>query len=387
MSGQVAITPRGVKLRYPTTSKPYYRLDYVLGGRRRQLSVGRDETLAWAEAMRADALLAVEDGDLGELAAEAMLEAWFEEGCTHWAETYKVGNRDLLDNHLIPAFGHVAVADLRRSHIKEAIDLGSTVRMREVIRAACSSALHWAVSQGWVQVAAPTLLPPVSRADKIAAKSQTTVVTQDEIPDFADVDALVTFMRADRQPKAKKGRVAPQEEYRSYLPLVAAYCGLRLGEVLALKGDDIDGDLLRVDEQVQFVRGQGNVLLPPKSGKSRTVVIPSQTGKWDLLGWLTGRAEQVGPGGLLFPAPRGGVWSANAFRKAAFSPARDAVWTGKTWTFHSLRHLYCTDLLSRGVAINDVAAMAGHSSPLVTASIYVNKQASTLDRVRSHLAQ
>jgi len=117
MSGQVALTPHGVKMRYPTASKPYYRLDYVLGGRRRQLSVGKDEDAAWVAAMHADGLLAVEDGDLGELGAVAMLEAWYEEGCSHWAETYKVGNRDLLDKHLIPAFGHVAVAELRRSHV------------------------------------------------------------------------------------------------------------------------------------------------------------------------------------------------------------------------------------------------------------------------------
>ena len=385
MSGQVWETPHGVKMRFPTASKPYYRLDYVLGGRRRQLSVGKDQEAAWAEAVRADGLLALEDGDLGELAAEAMFEAWYEEGCEHWSETYKVGNRDILDNHVIPALGHIAVAQLRRAHLKDAVESGSTARMRAVIRSACSSALHWAVSQNWVAVPAASLLPPVSKADKVAAAAKPEVVDPEDIPSIAEVYALAEAMKADRQPRAKKGRVAPQATYRAYMPLVAAFCGLRIGEVLALRGKDVDGDLLRVDEQVQFVRGQGTRMLPPKSGKSRTVVIPPDTGEWGLLEWLGERAEEVGPNGLLFPAPRGGVWTANAFRKAAFDPAKKLAWPGKDWTFHTLRHVYCTELLAKGVALNDVAAMAGHSSPMVTATKYVNRQAATFDRVRSKL--
>lgn len=381
MSAVVWDTPNGVRLRFPTDSKPYFRLDYVLGGRRRQPSVGKDRDAAWAEALRVDVLVAVDDGDLGELSAGDMFQAWFDEGTTHWSNRYRLTNQDTLKNHILPTVDGIAVADLRRSHIAAVIHTGSTPRVQEVIRSACSAALKWAEQQGWLTHSAASLLPPKPRVK--ASRSPMDAIDPDEIPDMVDVLALADWMAKPRQPKRKKGRVSPQPEERPYTVLVAAFCGLRLGEMLALRGKHVQGDVLHVKEQVQNIRGQGLVVSAPKWGSSRSVIIPQKAGEWPLAEWLQARAEQVGPDGLLFPSASGGVWDVSNYRRHVFNPARAAVWPGKKWSYHSLRHTFCTHLISQGVAINDVASMAGHSSPMVTANIYVGRQASALDRVRS----
>jgi integrase len=218
-----------------------------------------------------------------------------------------------------------------------------------------------------------------------AGRSASEPLDSTEIPDTSDVLALAEWMAQPRQPKAKKGRVVEQAEYRQYTVLVAAFCGLRLGEMLALRGRHVNGDVLTVSEQVQYVRGQGNIVVTPKWGSSRKVLVPAKAGRWNLAEWLAKRAKQVGPDGLLFPAPNGGLWVATNYRKHVLDPARAAVWPGRKWSYHSMRHTFCTSLLTQGVSINDVAAMAGHSSPLVTANIYIGKQASAIDRVRKVL--
>jgi hypothetical protein len=48
--------------------------------------------------------------------------------------------------------------------------------------------------------------------------------------------------------------------------------------------------------------------------------------------------------------------------------------------------VYCTELLAKGLALEAAAAIAGHSSPLLTVSFYVNRQTATLERIRLRLA-
>lgn len=381
MSNDVWETPHGVKMRFPTDSKPYYRLDYVLGGKRRQPSVGKDQDIAWAEALRADTLVAVDDGDLSELSAADMFEAWYAEGCTHWTDHYKNDNRDLLDRHILHNVQHVAVADLRRSHIAAAVADANTVRMSETVRAACSSALKWAEQQGWIQATATSLLPPKPR--KTAGRAPGEKLDPSEIPDVSDVLALAECVAQPRRATHKRGRTFTPPEYRKYTILIGGFCGLRIGEMLALRGSAVQGDLINVTEQVQYIRGKGLVVTAPKWGSVRQVVVPAQAGEYQLAEWVQARAEEVGPNGLLFPAPNGGLWDPHNYRDAVVDPARAQVWAGKKWTYHSLRHTFCTSLLAQNVSIADVASMAGHKSTNVTAGTYIGKQASALDRVRS----
>lgn len=104
------------------------------------------------------------------------------------------------------------------------------------------------------------------------------------------------------------------------------------------------------------------------------------------------RAEQeagANPLGLVFPAPRGGHWRSFNFNRRVLQPAfqaagwRDADGDGE-WTWHSLRHVFCTTaLFTWKLDATDVSRMAGHANYRITLDLYVGTTAGILDRART----
>jgi integrase len=107
------------------------------------------------------------------------------------------------------------------------------------------------------------------------------------------------------------------------------------------------------------------------------------------------RAEQkdgVNPLGLVFPSPTGKYWRssnhnrnvlARAYLKAGW---RDTAGEGR-WTWHSLRHVFCTTaLFTWKLDVTDVSRMAGHANYRVTLDMYVGTTAGVLDRARAATA-
>ena len=105
------------------------------------------------------------------------------------------------------------------------------------------------------------------------------------------------------------------------------------------------------------------------------------------------RAEReagVNPLGLLFPSPKGKQWRSSNFNRNVLKPAylaagwRDADGNGG-WTWHSLRHVFCTTaLFTWKLDPTDVSCMAGHANvPDHAADMYVGTTAGVLDRART----
>ena len=62
---------------------------------------------------------------------------------------------------------------------------------------------------------------------------------------------------------------------------------------------------------------------------------------------------------------------------------RDRDGNGR-WTWHSLRHVFCTTaLFTWKLEATDVSRMAGHSSYRITLDMYVGTTAGVLDRART----
>ena len=104
------------------------------------------------------------------------------------------------------------------------------------------------------------------------------------------------------------------------------------------------------------------------------------------------RAEQeagTNPLGLVFPSPRGGHWRSSNFSRRVLGPAyRAAGWRGVggngRWTWHSLRHVFCTTaLFTWKLDATDVSRMAGHANYRITLDMYVGTTAGVLDRART----
>ena len=162
-----------------------------------------------------------------------------------------------------------------------------------------------------------------------------------------------------------------------YMPtLLAAYTGLRRGEVLALRWKDINfaESSLTVAQSVDIVRGKLVVAEPKTDRSRRTIKLPAR-----LLPELKQHRKeqaamrlQLGLGkdsaDLVFTSAEGEMLSLTAL-SVIFARQVRATGVKKT-KFHGLRHLHITHLLRSGVPVHVVSARAGHARPSVTLDTY-----------------
>jgi integrase len=183
------------------------------------------------------------------------------------------------------------------------------------------------------------------------------------------------------------------------MALTAAYSGLRWGELAALTIGQVDAGtrVISVDRKVVEVAGHLYVEAP-KNRKHRRTIYPRRTpGGYPLAERLAARIEQAraeqeagrNPLGLIFPSPRGKHWRSSNFDRRVLAPAylatgwRDGDGNGN-WTWHSLRHVFCTTaLFTWKLDATDVSRMAGHANYRITLDMYVGATAGVLDRART----
>jgi integrase len=208
-----------------------------------------------------------------------------------------------------------------------------------------------------------------------------------EIPSDSDIGKLGRALAA--------GRHGERDEL---MASTAAYSGLRWGELTALTIGQVDqaGRVITVDRQVIEVAGH-LYTEAPKCRKYRKTIYPRRTPDgYPLAGKLAARIEQAAaeheagtnPLGLIFPSPTGKHWRSSNFNRNVLKRAytavgwRDADGNGR-WTWHSLRHVFCTTaLFTWKLDPTDVSCMAGHANVRTTLLMYVGSTAGVLDRAR-----
>jgi integrase len=203
------------------------------------------------------------------------------------------------------------------------------------------------------------------------------------------------------QDVARLGRALAAAQGGGYelMACFAAYTGLRWGELAALTADQIDPRTrtVTVDRKVIEIGGR-QYIEPPKGRKQRRTIYPSTTpAGYSLAEALAARLDEVraeqsagsNPEGLVFPSPRGQYWRSSNFARRVLAPAyrtagwRDADGQGP-WTWHSLRHVFCTTaLFTWNIDAADVSRLAGHASIRITLDMYIGTTAGTLDRART----
>jgi len=163
--------------------------------------------------------------------------------------------------------------------------------------------------------------------------------------------------------------------------------GLRPGEVLGLLWDDIDLDGARMEVQrsLHSSKVEGRYLGDVKTkGSKRTIQLPRnvvsdlrvhrerQSDEREVAGELWTEL------GLVFPTALGLLSDPRYYRRS-FQAATVRAGLGKEWTPHELRHS-CLSLLSeKGVPLEKLADLAGHSSTRMTAEVYRHRVAPSVD--------
>lgn len=150
---------------------------------------------------------------------------------------------------------------------------------------------------------------------------------------------------------------------------LAAYTGLRAGEICALRVGRLD--LLRsrvlIAESVTEVEGYGLVFGEPKTNERRSVTLPAFL-RDDLGAHLAGRTSE--PADFVFPSATGGVLRHKMFYKRMFKPAVVNAGLPPAMRFHDLRHTCASLCIALGAHPKAIQERLGHSSITVTLDRY-----------------
>lgn len=144
--------------------------------------------------------------------------------------------------------------------------------------------------------------------------------------------------------------------------LLAAWCGLRFGELVELRRKDFDNKqgALRVSRAVTWVGGKAVAGTPKSDAGTRIVAIPPHL--------LPAVAEHLlqraakGRDGLLFTAVDGTSHLTHDMLKKPFNRARQGAGRPDL-RFHDLRHTGAVLAAQTGATLAELMARLGHSTP------------------------
>lgn len=335
----------------------------------------------------------------GERAADRALEAWIselEEQRTRDARRLTVAGladrwiaaiadheirlktvafyRDNLRLHVLPAIGAIGALELQPSDLtrlyaaKRAAGLSET-SIRHV-HATVDALYAWSIRE---QILESNPCRRVKKRQRPRQERRELVTWDQET--IARALALAVERRRGREP-------TPIRLVR--IPLVlAAWCGLRDGEICGLRWSDLDLErgILTVARGVQYAGGELHVMPPKSKTSARSIPIAAPVveilaehkraqdelrlahrGRWNRLGYVLCTRD----GGPCNPDTISSTW-ARFVRSRELPPI----------TLHGLRHSYATDLFEHAAggaesALKIVQERLGHSSPAITAAIYLH---------------
>ena len=164
---------------------------------------------------------------------------------------------------------------------------------------------------------------------------------------------------------------------------IALFTGLRLGDVVNLRWDEIDNDRFNSDVQKRGTRPGFIIVKPMKTArKNKVVELPVHPALRQLLD----EHRQIEPGEFLFPLERsqyaqhsGGITSKiQEFFESCGIKTTELSANGERRRaivrvgFHSLRHSFVSLCAKAGTPMHIVQKLVGHGSPLLTSDVYTH---------------
>lgn len=267
-----------------------------------------------------------------------ILETWKDEHSQtvgyKTAESYNAPCRRILD-----AFGDDAPEEITAARVQAFISsLGKRGYARRTVQLhhdILSMAFDYCVLHGYVQVS-PMAAVSIPKGLKVSRRA---------VPEDAALAAIKA--RTDVS-------LAP-------LVLTCLYAGLRRGEALALRQEDVDRKhrVIHVTKAVEFIGNRPEIKLPKTATGIRDVPIPS------ILLPLLPKGK-----GYLFPGEDPDTpMTKTMFRKRWLKYCKEI---GYDVTPHQLRHGYATFLYEAGVPVLAAQKMLGHANASTTMNIYTH---------------
>ena len=284
------------------------------------------------------------------------LDRWLSD-CVRDSVRQSTFDRDsyLVCSHIKPTLGRIKLNKLSPVHVqafyRHRLDAGglsaSTVnKIHTVLHKALSQAMQWDLIPRNVTEAVKAPRPGGKEVRPLSPEQAKT---------------LLEAVRGDRL---------------EALYVVAIATGLRQGELLALKWEDVEleNGIIRVKRTLTRTGGKYTVG-PPKSNRSRSVGLTKRAVEAlrTHLSLQLEEMERIGslyqPGGLVFANNSGGTINPSNLRQRSLAPLLKKAGLPHI-RFHDLRHTCATLLLSRNVNPKIVSEMLGHASIAITLNTY-----------------
>jgi integrase len=330
---------------------------YTAKGRKRKTLYGR--TRAEVAAKLSKALSERESGihfDAGNLTLEDYLDRWL---IVSVQDTVRQRTWERYEQiarlHIKPALGKLRLKALTPTHVRslyrEKLDTGLATRTVQYIHTTLHKALKDAVADALV----PRNVTEGIKAPRPKRK-EVNALSADQVQMF------LSMARGDRF---------------EALYIVAVHCGLREGELLGLRWEDIDLDTgtLAVRRTLSETKSSGHIFEPPKNEKGRNVRLTNSAIEALKRHRAAQNEERLRLGtlwqdqGLVFPSRKGTTMNAKNLTSRSFKPILEQAGLPNI-RLHDLRHTCATLLLSRGVHPKLVQELLGHATISITLDTY-----------------
>jgi integrase len=257
-----------------------------------------------------------------------------------------------LNAHVVPAFRNCEATDIGRYDIERFLAERAQKYCRNTLRGmrvSMGRVLSWAVECGWIEKNPCSGIKLPQAGKKIVR----------------------TVLKAEQSVAIANGL---QEPY-STLVLFLAATGLRIGEAIAIKWTDFDGDVLRISRRIY----EGKEGSPKSEDSERSLPIPAV---------LLSRMRSLGGNEWVFRSREGTpVNPGNALKRYIRPVTKKLGINIGGW--HDFRHSLTTGLLRSGVSPKVVSDLLGHADVNITLNIYdhpnVEDFRAPLNRVASEL--
>jgi len=261
-------------------------------------------------------------------------------------QSYAKTSMGVMNNYLIPVFGKKEIKEIKSYEIEKWLDSLSGKGLSNT-----TARFYLAIFKIMLKEAVRRDILKVNPADSVMPLKDDTVrrgvLNQDE------VTAIFNY--------EERGEIW-DDELSYYANLLSACTGMRMGEILAVRGECLMSDYIRVDKQFKERYG----LCDTKSHYAREVIIPEQ-----LMTVLKEYSERNN-GGYVFSKSGGKRPMDQRSLRDRLNKAMknigidDEERRKRNICFHSWRHYLNTTMRSNNIMDGKLRAMVGHSSQEMT---------------------
>jgi integrase len=286
--------------------------------------------------------------------------------------------QEIIDCHIAPALGSVPLAKLSPLAIETVYAEARHARTGNPLSGTTLRHIHRCFSESVKDALRLGAMVGANPFDRVIAPKATTdrrrTMTPEEVRRLLAVASDPANYDSPRTDKCSLSNFAT-------LYHVTAYTGMREGELLALRWQDVEpleAGIIRVRRSLSWLSGEPYQFKDAKteSGErdiaiGQTVIDALTSHKLEQRKAIDRAGGKYRTQGLVFADGLGGPLSpTGAFRSTWSRVTKLAGLEG--FTFHDLRHSHLSLMLANGEPLPMVSERAGHANPAITARIYAH---------------